>query len=558
MVLTISQLRYRYGTATKILLDDVSLRVQSGERIAVLGANGTGKSTLCDLVVDSATGIASQAVQRAISVQGARPQASVGYVAEDAESMFCNVTVEDEVAFGMENSGTPRPVMRRRVDELLSSVGLDGKQRRAVFTLSGGEQRRLSIAAAIASSPELLVTDDVFSGIDIASIRSLAGTIESHQRSAGAAWLDCGRAWTPLVDSANGATVLCNGTLPPVRPASEVMQSESARSPSPVRLPERATAIRLAQARLRDAGNTVLDLAWDASDESVLRAVSTRFAPLETSGRPTEPAAGDAMLSAEGISFSYERGERVLSECKLTVQRGRVNALVGPNGSGKSTLAQVLGGLLVPQKGEISSDGRVLGRRERRRLTSVVMQHPDDHFLCDTPREELRLALRAGGKVDADGRVEAVLERVGLREVADHYTALLTIGQRRRLAIALGLESGAELLILDEPTTGQDAVQTFLLGRLVRDICASGRTVLVITHDGPFISEFADVASELRGGAIAVSGDARQLFVARSGSFLAGTSFLVSLCELLGVGANSRSSIPRNLENLFRQLRIVT
>ncbi len=395
--------------------------------------------------------------------------ARVGVVFQDPESQLVMDRVEDDVAFGLENRAWPLPGMRRRVPEALAELGLEGYARRRSTRLSGGQQQRLALAGVLTPQPGILVLDEPTANLDpggaagffvnLDAVRAARRTtIVLIEHRVELAW--------PLADR-----ILVLG-----------------RDGRPIDAGAPAEVVGRSGARMVQEG------IW--LPETIEAAVTGRRGAPSPAPR-SAPAAiggeGPAQLAqAADVSFGYEQRRLVLHDVSLDIGRGERIGLVGPNGSGKSTLGRLLVGLLRPDRGRLllsGADPARLPAAELARQAGYVFQNPEQQFLADTVRHEVLLGLRPE-EVDGAAALMAVLglplETFGKRSP---YT--LSGGEQRRLSLACVLVRRPRLLVLDEPTFGQDRLGYEGLLEVVRDRIEAGATVIAATHDLRFVRDFA-------------------------------------------------------------------
>ena len=426
----VSGLEFIYPGGAQPALEGVSLRLEPGEVVALLGPSGSGKSTLlralAGLVPHFHGGrFAGSVLVAGMDTRRSRPAVLAGTTAavfQDPEDQVVMALVRNEVAFGLENLGVPSAEIWPRTDEALDAVGALHLAERRTSELSGGELQRVCLASALALRPRLLLLDEPTSQLDP----------EAAER------------FLALVDELGATTVLSEQrTGRALGLADRVLFMEGGRI--------------LADA-VRDDG-----LAWLAEH---------RAHYLPPDAEPSNTASeGDAVCRLDGIRFAYRGGVDVLGGASLEVRRGEVVALEGPNGSGKTTLAKIAAGLLEPDAGTAWLDGRA----------GYLSQDPGRYLVRDRVLDEV--ALGVGGD---RGRAVAALERVGLDWAAERHPRDLSSGERERLGLAAVAVTEPDLLVLDEPTRGIDPDRKAEIADWLSEYAAAGRGVLVATHDRTF------------------------------------------------------------------------
>ncbi|SDM18802.1 ABC transporter ATP-binding protein [Microbacterium azadirachtae] len=456
---------WRYAGRRLPAVSDVSFTIEPGERVLLLGASGAGKSTLltgmAGLLGDADEGERSGS----LLVDGADPESRrgrIGLVLQDPDAGVVLSRVGDDVAFGCENLGVPAAEIPERVGQALDAVGLDVPLDRRTSALSGGQKQRLALAGALAMRPGLLLLDEPTANLDPDGVREIRASVERVVEATGATlvviehrtgiWADL---MTRVIVVGAGGGLLADGT-----PADVFGAYGDA---------------------LADAG------VWVPGH------------PVDLPVLPPAPSAGEGVLTTRDLAVSRDRRSAVQSGLDLTVPDAAATVIVGPNGAGKSTLALTLAGLLDPLRGLVEAEEELRGRRGRRPsawtsrelLTRIgmVFQDPEHQFLTQTVRDELAVGPRALGweapRVDAV--VDALLDRLGLTALAAANPFTLSGGQKRRLSVATVLAAAPAVVVLDEPTFGQDRRGWIGIVSLLQEEIARGTAVIAVTHDDDVI-----------------------------------------------------------------------
>lgn len=474
---------WRHAGRRAWALRGLDLVVEPGERVLLLGASGAGKTTLPHALAGVLGDEEAGEEEGRLRLDGLSPRDArgrAGLVLQDPETQVILARVGDDVAFGCENLAVPREETWSRVAAALDAVGLRLPLAHPTAQLSGGQQQRLALAGVVAMQPGLLLLDEPTANLDPDGVREVRDAVGHVLERTGATFVVIEHrvaTWLPLVDRV------------------VVLGPEGVRADGPP-----AEVLARSGAALAAAGIWVPDH------------------PPVVARRRARPEAG-TLLSAEALGVG--RGpQTVLSQLDLRIQAGASVAVTGPNGVGKSTLAMTLAGLLPPVEGRVRAHPALAGgagdephRWRSRDLVSrvgVVFQQPEHQFLASTVRAELEVGLRATGRWDEGGRarVDQLLERLRLGRLdrANPYT--LSGGEKRRLSVATVLVTSPTLLVLDEPTFGQDATTWAELIRLLAELLDEGRTVVSVTHDRAFVDACADTevvlgaASGVRVGAV--------------------------------------------------------
>lgn len=481
---------------------DVSFDVRPGEVVLVLGPSGSGKSTLAMTM----NGLIPHAVPGDVTgtvIVGGRDAATspvselvptVAMVFQDPDAQLITGTVLDEVCFGPENLRLPLPDVLARAEEALRRVGLWDRRDESPDVLSGGGRQRLAIACALAMASPLLVLDEPTASLDPAGVAevyaALRDVVAAGDRAIVVIEHDLDAA-VDLVDrvvalDGDGRVVADGGIDEVLRGRAEELHALGVWLPT-------AT---LAALRLRRAGYALPLLPLTPEE---LRAELEAAAPPTPASLPrsaTARSTGEPFVRVRDLRVTRGR-TTVLRDVDLDVSAGDFVAVVGPNGAGKTTLVHAIAGVRRPPRGTVTIDGRDVRRLPARTLSShvgFVFQNPEHQFVATTVFDELAHGLRRLRlpETEVRARVDAMLTRFGLHDHADAHPFLLSGGQKRRLSVGTALVGGARLLVLDEPTYGQDRARAEEMLAMLDDLRAGGTTVIVVTHDLQLVAEHAD------------------------------------------------------------------
>jgi len=514
-------------------LSEVDLRVEHGEFVAVMGANGAGKTTLCLLLNGVIPNVIGGTLSGSIRIDGLVTEEHhvyelaerVGVVLQDPDAQILATSVVAEVAFAAENLGVPRPEMIDRIEHALALVRLAGFEASAPEELSGGQKQRLAIAAGLVMNPSIFVLDEPTAQLDPIGNVEVFDVLDRLNRERGSTIVVATHNSEDAARHARRIIVLEAGRIVADGPPREVFAQVDLLDRVGINVPE---VVRI-QLGLRDALEVrslgldvpaAVDRISSAIDAGRIRAVGDSSAPISRTGTDPDPAhrPDDVLLDVCGLTFTYPgASEPALAGVDLSVRRGEFLALIGQNGSGKSTLIKCLAGLLQPRDGEIRIDGQLvtpaLARTLPRRI-GVVLQNPDTQLFRMSVIDEVRFGLQNIGvpaEEQAD-RIAAALDVAGLEGVADVYPFKLSFGDRRKVAVAAIVAMRPEVLIFDEPTTGQDYVGRYRLCEIARQLNDRGTTVIMITHDMDLVARYARRAVVLGLGRVLADGPTREVF----------------------------------------------
>jgi energy-coupling factor transport system ATP-binding protein len=437
---------------------------------------------------------------------------SAGMLFQDPEWMFATLKVEDEIAFGPENLRRDPKQIIESVEKTLDFVGLQRLRKNLVWALSGGQTQKLGLASVVAMDTPLIILDEPTANLDPATTHSVHQLI-LKLRDEGKAVLLVTKDLDEFMAEADDMILLAEGrVVAQGAPRDAVAQHGDKMLELGVWLPE-PTEIGL---RLKADGKFNKPVPITV-EEAVDVFADVKF----NESKPDEKLVADpeTLILAENVEFTYSNNFKALRGVSFDIKQGEIVAIVGQNGAGKSTLSKLLVGLLKPTAGEMTMFGRSAKRWKVQDLANqiaLVFQNPEHQFLCDTVREELAYSLLAQGIDDADvvnKRVEEMLARLDITDTADSHPFSLSAGAKRRLGVATMLIGGsAKLLIVDEPTYGQDRRLTERLIQLINKLREEGITVLMITHDMRLVDAHIDRAIVMANGEKIFDGSPNMLF----------------------------------------------
>ncbi len=518
-MIRLDHVSFRYEGAVNPTLRDVCLDVPEGELCVVVGETGTGKSTLLRSVNGLVPHFSGGVLGGTVTVGGRstrehRPRELadvVGYVGQNPLASFVTERVEDELAYTMENLGVAPAAMRRRVEDVVDLLGLHEMRDRPLRALSGGQQQRVAIGAVLTASPRVLVLDEPTSALDPAAAEEVLNALARLVHDLGLTVLMAEHRLERVLPFADRMVLVPGDGAPlAVGPPADVMRT------SPVAPP------------LIELGREV---GWEPLPLTVRDArrlaggLRERIAPMRAGGNPPgaapSPAApGEAPSPAapadEAVSLrraAVHYGPVVaVQSVDLAVHRGEVVVLMGRNGSGKSSLLHVVSGGRRPTKGTVTVGGRdphALRPQDLVRCVGLVPQDPALLLYGESVDDECASAERVSALTR--GTARATLERILPGVPGDRHPRDLSEGQRLALALAVVLAPAPPVLLLDEPTRGLDYPSKDRLVELLRELAASGHTVVMATHDVELAARVADRAVVLADGEVIADGPAHDV-----------------------------------------------
>lgn len=500
---------FKYRSQVEPTLLDINLSIYPGEKVLIVGPSGSGKSTLAHcingLVPFSFTGESTGSLK----VEGQDPNELglfglsklVGTVLQDTDGQFIGLTVAEDIAFSMENDCIAQDEMLERVDRVAETVDITDFLDHAPNELSGGQKQRVSMAGVIVDDVDILLFDEPLANLDPATGKRAIDLIDRiHKKNNTTILIIEHRLEDALYRDVDRIIVVGEGRIvADLRP--DALLSGSVLKEQGIREPLYITALKYAGCQINEA-----DLTQHIE--------SMNLAPYEDNVRNwfgkvklnKKAPDGEPMLTIRDLSFAYTQGQPVLSHIDFSISRGEMVALVGKNGAGKSTLASLICGFMQPDEGAIYLNGEDLSGysiKERGEKIGLVMQSPNQMISKPMIYDEVALGLRVRGvsEEEVKERVFETLKICGLYPYRNWPVSALSFGQKKRVTIASILVMNPEVLILDEPTAGQDyrhytEIMEFLR-RIHEDL---GITIIMITHDMHLMLEYTDRAIVIADG----------------------------------------------------------
>ena len=500
---------FKYRSQVEPTLQDINLSIYPGEKVLIVGPSGSGKSTLAHcingLVPFSFTGESTGSLK----IKGQDPKELgifglsklVGTVLQDTDGQFIGLTVAEDIAFSMENDCISQQEMFDRVDKVAETVDLTDFLDHAPNALSGGQKQRVSMAGVIVDDVDILLFDEPLANLDPATGKRAIDLIDRiHKEKKTTILIIEHRLEDVLYRDVDRIIVVGDGRIvADVRPA-ELLAGEILKEQG-IREPLYITALKYAGCQINEAD---LPQHIETMNLSPYREnVQNWYGKVKLTKKiqDREPA-----LEIKDLSFAYTQGQPVLSHIDFSIAKGEMVALVGKNGAGKSTLASLICGFMEPDEGSIYLNGEDLSGysiKERGEKIGLVMQSPNQMISKPMIFDETALGLRVRGvpEEEVKERVYETLKICGLYPFRNWPVSALSFGQKKRVTIASILVMNPEVLILDEPTAGQDFRHYTEIMEFLRKIHEElGITIIMITHDMHLMLEYTDRAIVIADG----------------------------------------------------------
>ena len=498
-IISFKNFSFQYRAQKKPTLQDINLDIYPGERVLIAGPSGSGKSTLAACINGLNPFSNPGECSGTLMVDGVdAPHSSifdlaghVGTVLQDPDGQFIGLTVGEDIAFSLENNCTPQPEMKEIVQHAAELVGIENHLGFAPHELSGGQKQRVSLAGVMVDDVKILLFDEPLANLDPATGKQAIELIDTIQQKTDTTVLIIEHRLEDVLWRNVDRIVLVNEgrILADMRP--DDLLSGSLLDENGIREPLYLTAMRYAgiavtpEKHLAHIDSVVLDKADTARLHSWFQAE-----PL-----PAPKPAPEPLLEVRDLCFGYNKGQHTLQNVSFSIGKGEMVSIVGRNGAGKSTLSKLICGFETQDSGEIYLNGKDLkdeNIRRRAKHIGYVMQNPNQMISKTMIYDEVAMALQGSGLTEEQIRekVEDTLKVCGLYPFRNWPVSALSFGQKKRVTIASVLVQDPELILLDEPTAGQDFRHYTDIMEFLQGLNTRGVTVVMITHDMHLMLEY--------------------------------------------------------------------
>ena len=528
-MLKIDNLSYRYPSRKQFTLKNINLTLADGEMLLLAGRSGCGKSTLIKAISGLLGSEERGELQGAIYLQGEDiskwpPEKTgqlVGTVYQSPDDQLFAMTVADEVGFALENQGEEPEVIARKVSETLELVGLGGFENYSIHKLSGGQRQRLALASILVTRPGLLILDEPVSQMNPQGVQSFMQLLVRLNREAGIAILMIEHRVNELCKYFSRLAVMQEGRIVYDGLVKDAWKAMTGRSDLGLREPQ---TVKLCRA---------LQLSELTTDEGrIVQMLHSECEPAVTAAQAQPAGPQKPLLEAHDLYYTYPGSkEPTLKKLQFTLYQGKITAIMGFNGAGKSTLMNLLGGLTQTQQGSLLLAGQPVGKQLGK--IGYLRQEPDLMLLADTVREELCWK----NNTITQQELQLLLKHMNLEEYADDFPLALSKGQRLRVVLGAMLAKKPALLLLDEPTTGQDEQSLAEIRRLLLAYKEQGGSIFICTHDMELAAQVADRVIVLCAGQIIADGTTEEVLSNKELVEAGGLtpSALLPVCEQAGL-----------------------
>lgn len=533
-IIEIKDLTYTYPGSGNPTLEHVSLTVEKGDFLAIVGNNGCGKSTLCKAINGLIPHFITGEYEGTILVGGKDTLQSdigelaqvVGYVYQDFENQIVRPTVLDDASYACMNYAMEDYQERGRT--ALRQCGLVDKEDDYIWQLSGGQMHLLVLAGAVSLKPDVLILDEPIAQLDPKHADQVYEVLKELNEKYGKTIIVIEHHTEYIADYCKHVLLLKDGRVEWKLPVKEALNRVEELQACNIFPPQITLAAYRIKSNLRDTSYklpiTVKDGAQyfaDFIEEKHLLRMEKSGEQIMTERNKTAQNVENKenIVSYQQVSLSYRsvKGEayKVFENFSLDIHRGEKIAIIGSNGAGKSTFMKLMTGILKPTSGDICIKEQSVKRTKTEKLAkyvSLVYQNPEDMFIKDNIASDIAFAMKAHGKKDWKEQTDELLERFRLTDIKDRDGRLLSGGQMRRASLAIGVAMQPEVLLLDEPTANLDIATRKEIMRTLNDMKDITETVLIATHDMQLVSEWATRIIVLQQGKIIADGSRDEVF----------------------------------------------
>ena len=530
-MIEIQELTFKYAEAKKNALENVTLNIQKGDFVGIIGESGAGKTTLCSclnaLIPHHYTGDFYGSVkvegQDTFDVKPDKLALKIGSVFQDIESQIVSYFVEDEILFGLENFGVPADQIEGRITEALESLGISELRHREISTLSGGQKQKVVFASIIALQPDYLILDEPTGELDPASSLQIFKLLKKLNEEKEITIIVAEQKIMLLCEFVKKLIVLEKGTVVHYGEIRSTLTHQREMEEAGINCPRVLTLTgKMVEEGLTPSGMKTEERICLNTQEAAdfikrMMGKDCQLPPNNDSPKSEEETKSKAtespVLEFKGVCFSYNETANV-HDLNVKIQKGDFTAITGSNGAGKSTFSKLCNGLLQPSAGDVF----VLGKNTKRNKVSSLAKHigflfqnPDRQICCSTVEEEIAFSLKNNGlsKEEIQRKVEATIKEFGFDAKTEPFN--MSRGQRQRLCLACLIALNPEILILDEPTTGLDYRECMEMMNRIRELNENGTTVIMVCHDMEVVLDFAKSVIVMNRGEILAQGATREI-----------------------------------------------
>jgi energy-coupling factor transport system ATP-binding protein len=526
-IIEVKNLSFKYIDSQHLVLDNINLKIYEGETVLILGPSGCGKSTLALCL----NGIIPHAIKGdmkgEVIIDGVNTKycslheltQKVGIVFQDPETQFCTLYVEDEVAFGPENLCLSKEEIEKRINQSLKQVELLKHIKTRLDKLSGGEKQRLALAAILAMNPKIIIFDEPTSNLDPLGTNNVFSIIKKMSEDPTKTIVLIEHKIDDIIDIVNRVFIMnANGTIIDSGPPREIIERVSEKYKElGIWIPQVSELAIFLREHYDILRNETIPLTVEEAINfldklNIIEKLTRSQYMIKKIEKPSEVA-----ISIKDLEFRYPDGTLALKRVNLEVLKRDFLAIVGGNGSGKTTLALCIIGAFPIPKGRVYINGKditSMTRYEIAKEVGYVFQYPEHQFIEAKVFDEVAFSLkvRKVSLEEIEKRVTNILKLFSLDKYASSNPFILSQGEKRRLSVATMLIVEPNILILDEPTFGQDEQNSRYIMELLKKLNEKGKTIIMITHDMNLVAKYAKTVAVMSNGEIIFNGTVEELF----------------------------------------------
>ena len=499
---------FKYNNVVDKTLKNIDLTINKGEKVLIVGPSGSGKSTLSHCINGLIPFSYNGEIEGELIIDNIKPyeeslsdvSKKVGTILQDQDSQFIGLSVGEDVAFNFENNAMPLNEMKVKVIDALELVNMVDFINHSPYELSGGQKQRVSLAGVLGSDAEVLLFDEPLANLDPASGKEIMQLINDiHEKTNKTIIIVEHRIEDVLEQPFDKVIVVNKGEVQGFGTPDEILKSDLLKN-NGLREPLYLEAMKLAGCDISQSEN-LKDLSnIDEKNKEVLK----NWFNNETSNKDSI-IKEEKILEVKNLAFSYDGIKNTINDVSFHLNKGEILAVLGNNGAGKSTLCRLITGILKPQKGSIFLNNQCIDSwsiKQKGSAIGYVMQNPNQMISQHMIKDEIALGLKCRNysKEEIDKKVEEVLKICGLYPYRNWPVSALSYGQKKRVTIASILAINPQVIILDEPTAGQDYKHYTEFMEFIKELSAQGISIILITHDMQLTLEYCHRAVVLSGG----------------------------------------------------------
>ena len=500
-IISFKDFSFQYNAQKQPTLKHIDLSIYPGEKILICGASGSGKSTLGNCINGLIPFSYNGKMEGQLIVDGIGTKDSsifelstrVGTVLQDPDGQFVGLTVAEDIAFALENDCVPQDEMKKQILEAAKKVSIEKRMNNAPYDLSGGQKQRVSMAGVIVDDVKILLFDEPLANLDPATGKTAIELIDLIKKQTDTTVIIIEhRVEDVLWEKVDRIILMDDGMIKADLKPEEMLKSDLFKRYG-LREPLYLTQLKYAGVDIDklEGIDNIKELVLKEEDKKLIREWYAR------QNKPNKVNKNDCILEAENIDFAYDNSEQILFDISFKIKRGEMLAVVGKNGAGKSTLCKVICGFEKNQSGNVYYNGENINELSiRRRAAHIgyVMQNPNQMISQPMIFDEVALGIRNTGLSEEEikEKVYKTLKICGLYEFRNWPISALSFGQKKRVTIASILVMGPQIVILDEPTAGQDLAHYTEIMEFLRELNEKGITIIVVTHDMHLMLEYTD------------------------------------------------------------------